>query len=212
MNYFNILKTANYFNKLAQGDFCFFVDMDETLLFSFDIGPVRAKELENDAYVKVVPWGKSNIYGCIKRPHADEFLTELNKLGKVSLVTASPPDYAQAMLAAQDLNKYFDKIYTGADLTGVVKENCEQFFLIDNADISSDVINSKMQMLGVETQLPEESQVYDWSEEESRTFQNEAQDRVAEHHISVADFNGNLNDVGLIKVMNEIKQRLSSSF
>lgn len=210
MNYASILELASNFKKTAQGEPCFFVDMDETLLFAFEVGPERAKTLETSSHIKIVEWGAGKIHGCIKRPYADEFLTELNRMGRVTLATASPPSYAHAILEAEDLKRYFDKIYTGADLTGVSRENCPQFFLIDNADMSSEVIGSKMQMLGVETQLPEDAHVYDWSEEEKQAFYDEAEKQSAEHFISAPEFNGNLNDTGLITIMNQIKQRLSS--
>lgn len=222
MSYRKLLRYASHFEKLAQDNLCFFVDMDETLLFSFPIVAEQMEKMQAEASknpnVKIVDWGGAgeiygsspNVYGCIKRPHADEFLTELNNLGQVSLATASPPPYAHAMLEAQDLKKYFNKIYTGADLTGVPKENCKNFFLIDNAPITADIIASKMQMLGVSSVLPEEASVYDWSEDEKNKFLDNADSEMSKHLIPVADFNGQPGDNGLIEALQSIKQSLSS--
>lgn len=215
-----ILKLASHFEKLAQG-VCFFVDMDETLLFSFPIGPDKARALQQESLqnpdLKVVEWGggdmyssTAKVYGCLKRPHADEFLTQLNQLGQVSLATASPPPYAHAMLEAHDLKKHFNKIYTGADLTGVPKESCDNFFLIDNAPITAEIIASKMQMLGVPTQLPEDADVYDWSQEEKDAFLQKADDEMSKHLIAVPDYFGQPSDNALIDVLQNIKQSLSS--
>lgn len=216
-SYNPILKLANRFEKLAQGDFCFFVDMDETLLFAFDVGMSKAKQMQSanvhrDDF-KIVQWGQSdvpNVYASIKRPYADEFLTALNSMGRVTLATASPPPYAHAILEAHNLKRYFDKIYTGSDLNGVPKERCDQFFLIDNSHINSPVIEQKMQMLGVESELPEEAIVYEWSEEEKKSFYEKANKRMTQSFISVSDFNGAQDDNGLIIALQNIKERLSS--
>lgn len=177
MIYDELYKLAVKFSKAAD-EVVFFVDLDETLIHSF-----RLDDTKNYSD-KVIRLPMNNL-GCIKRPYADEFLTELNQLGIVHLLTASKPVYANSVLEKCDLLKYFNKIYTRDDLDGEQKENNESFYLIDNLPSYHENTINKMDMLGEPSDIDK-------------------------HLINVSEFVGNMNDDGLIQTMEEIKEILSS--
>ena len=78
-----------------------FVDLDGTLKSQYE---------KSDGDISIKLAGRT--WKFSKRPHVDEFIASLKKLGRVYLATASGRGYAQKVISALGLDGCFDEIFT----------------------------------------------------------------------------------------------------
>lgn len=96
---------------------------------------MRDRYFPNSSYEEVV----SDFFEFIRKeyvkqnvkPRAYEFLTEINKIGKVVLYTATAMTLISDLLDLLDLKKYYQGIYSGSDMKWAKRDGSGYLNLID---------------------------------------------------------------------------------
>lgn len=213
----------SWYKKSQAIDVCFYVDMDNTLLFSTtNISGIRGitdEELESDSNIVFEKRGfkkglevGGTAYWSKIRPGAIEFLSALKGIGKVYLCTSATNDYADAALRVLGIDGFFDgKYYRNNVYQDVVQNSCARFFLIDDLPFNTSGISQKMRFLG-SGMNPEDQPWGD--EDEMKEYEKKKARYESEYgpkHIQVKFFRGDDGDSDLSRVLSEIKKSLSAS-
>lgn len=181
----SVLKQAELFLKLAENNFCFFVDWDETLAHYYkgDIEHISdqiiSAKLNDDKYI-------------LKRLYVEDLLKFLKSIGKVYLCTHGTKNYIKESLEKLNLSQYFINVYTRDEIwkTHIEHPICDNFILIDNLPESSPNSQYKLKWIT--------------GNNYSSTF------NIDKNYLQVKEFKGKPDDE-LLYVIEKLKNILSSS-
>lgn len=138
-----------------------FSDMDETLVHSFDLDWLHdtidnkkfAQDVVPDNNVKKIHAKKRDMY-IFPRPKANDFLAAINKFADVVILSHNTKEYVDVVVKTFGWTKYVQGTYS----TGDMKPNSlyekynlkdRKWILIDNLDIHSVEVTSKLRILGL---------------------------------------------------------------
>jgi len=176
-------------------DICIYVDLDNTLICAREKSSLDEedfKEISDSGYeYKEVVAGKKWIVGL--RPGAKSFLEAVGELGEVKLCTAATKPYANAMLRAFELTRYFSEIISRENLdSNEMKEKYPCSILVDDLPSGMPDIKSKLKVMGIPW---DNSEFYRNNPNGGLLEEHKAEmAHHKNHHVNVAGFYGGIDD------------------
>ena len=138
-----------------------FSDMDETLVHSFDIDWLHdsidhkkfARDVVPDKNVKKIHAKKRDMY-IFPRPGAEKFIENINKFADLIILSHNTKEYCETVIKTFGWSKYIQNCYSTGDLEPnslyqKYKLEDKNWLLIDNLDIHSVEVTSKLRILGL---------------------------------------------------------------
>jgi hypothetical protein len=189
-----------------------FSDMDETLVHSFDLDWLHdsidhkkfAQDVVPDKNVKKIHAKKRDMY-IFPRPGVTEFLAAINKFADLVILSHNTKEYADTVVKTFGWSKYVQETHS----TGDMKPNSlykkynlknRKWLLIDNLDIHSVEVTSKLRILGL-----------GGTSTNPKDIVNSIVKNADEHFIDVVDWIPTVqkyDDYELPKVLKQIKVKL----
>lgn len=139
-----------------------FLDMDETLLHSVPkqnaeqdklkattSKKMRARRQARNEF-KAQMYAEAPVVGdryIVARPHLEEALEEIKKLGKLHVLTAASPQYAVACANALGIKDYFDEIFSSRTMMPINVWD-RNWVLVDDLNHSAMGVIEKIRLLG----------------------------------------------------------------
>lgn len=211
----------SWYKKSQTMNTCFYVDMDNTLLYtrlipkSSDFLPEDIDKDSDEMFAKNgfklgLDDGRDRYWSKV-RPGATEFLSALKGMGKVFLCTSATKDYADKALEILGLDGFFDGRYYRHDVYRSVTQNsCSRFYLIDDLAFEMAGIAQKMRFLGsgMESEEPWGGDIRRLEEYKQKRAKYEAE--YGPRHIQVKPFRGEDGDADLSRALAQIKESLNS--
>ena len=170
-----------------------FIDIDETVVHSVPCIDLWGKAPKGYETLKSP---KGHGYASMLRPHAKEFIKELQELGDVAFLTAGVTSFQEVVLETHGIKGI--PIY-GRDTLGTKKFDGD-FILIDDKDDRDMNMFNKLKTTGA---IPESQSMF------SIAGPERAKKAYQEHVVHAPAFLGNKNDDVLPDLLDEVKRRLN---